>query len=88
MQSFEIIGFELIELDGNGLHKQRSGIIKDKNEADKWRMKNPSWRRINYIKETVTVFDSLADFEAMEKQAMIARALAKLTAEERAALGV
>jgi hypothetical protein len=87
MQTFEIIGFELIELDFDGARK-RVGIIKDKNEADAWRMKNPSWRGMNYIKETITICDSLAEFEVMEKQALIAQALAKLTAEERAALGV
>lgn len=62
-----------------------AAFVKDEASAQEWKQKHKMDR---IVKRLIVVYDDVADLEANNKKELRKRALAKLTPEERDALGL
>ena len=88
MKTFVIEGFELLEPDGFGIRDIRRGIVSNKIAAELWALRSPSYHSFRPIKETVTVFDTIEEFDGEALETKKLKAMNKLTPEDKIALGL
>lgn len=79
--------FELLEADGGGVRDNRVALIADKAEGERWVAESKGYRTCRQYKWTTLVYANLAALKADQQEAIRQQALAKLTAQECAALG-
>lgn len=88
MQTFTISGFELLEADGAGVHENRVAIMKYETDAKIWATESKGWRSYKPFHAEIKVFESLDELHESQLAKVREKALAKLTKEEREALGL
>ena len=87
MQEFQVVGFALVEISSDGIGENEIAYVRNESDARKWSAHNPfrTHRPVNF---TVKIFDSLEEFEEERMGQIRIRALAKLSKEEKIALGL
>lgn len=85
---FELVGFELLRVDGDGASSTTIGYVRHQADAEEWARQGSGWHRWRPVSQTFELHDNLQSLEAALVAETRARALAKLSAAERAALGV
>lgn len=90
MKTYEIECYEVTEPDGGGMHSVHLCYTSTKAVADEIiKSLGTGWPRTTtkYTK-LITVVESLEEYQANTKAALLRSAASKLTAEERALLGL
>jgi hypothetical protein len=87
MKQFTIDGYEIREADGGGMSDRILYFVSTEAVA-KAIVGKSHYLSYRAHKETFTVFDTIEEIETASKEALRARALAKLSAAEKAALGL
>lgn len=83
-----ITGFELLEADGGGIRDNRVALIASEDAAKQWVMASSGYRRYVPYKETIVVYADLEDLNQGHREKLREQALAKLSKQEREALGL
>lgn len=84
----KIVGFEVLEADGGGMHEISLAIFAHKADAKLLANKNPHYRRVVPIDNTIIVHEDFSSYENAHMKKERERILAKLSYEERRILGV
>jgi len=84
---FVIKGFELLEPSTTGTINEHIAFIADERQAQMWVNESVKYRRFKPYNETIVVHENLAALKDFQRAQIKAKALQKLTADERKALG-
>jgi hypothetical protein len=86
MREMNIDGYELLSIksDGNEEHVAYVSNLKD---AINW-VEKGGWRKYREVKKTIRIFETEEELEVHMQERLRQRALAKLSFEERQALGL
>jgi hypothetical protein len=80
--------YEFLEADGVGIRENSCGFTHSLDVAINWKSQSPNYRR--YVNKTVhhryVISESVEDFDNIARDALVARATAKLSKEELNAL--
>ena len=90
MKEIELNHFEVFNYNGDGSHGSHGSIVaraSSRITAEKI-VNADQYTGIKHVKETLYIVDSVEEFLVLKAQGIRDRALAKLTAEECAALGL
>lgn len=87
MKEIELNHFEVFNYNGDGSHGSIVARASSRITAEKI-VNADQYTGIKHVKETLYIVDSVEEFLVLKAQGIRDRALAKLTAEERAALGL
>lgn len=82
-----INGYELLETHGDGSSESSVAYVEHETDAQQWVVQSKGWRRYVRVHKLFIVHESLESLYAHQKAAVKERALAKLSKEEREALG-
>jgi hypothetical protein len=88
MQVVTVSGYELLEADGAGVHENRVAIMLYESDAKLWASQSNGWRSYKPFHAEIKVFESLDELHEGQLAKVREKALAKLTKEEREALGL
>ena len=88
MKTTVIEGWKVVTANGDGRGETQTAYFSNKKAAQELVATSPSWMRMFSFTETIVVFDSYSEYVTAEANAFKAKALSKLTKEEREALGV
>ena len=87
MKTTIVEGFEVVEADGGGMGENHVAYFSNERAATQLSAQSPGWMRVRPFKQTIVVCESFGEYVIQKNEEVKAKALAKLTAEERAALG-
>lgn len=88
MSTVIIEGFEVLSADGDGRGETHMAYFADENSAKQLVAQSPGWIRMRPYSKTIVVYETFGEYVNAQVEALRAKALAKLTKEEREALGV
>jgi hypothetical protein len=88
MKQFDMDCYEITESDGGGMHSNHVCYVSNLALAQKIVDKSKHWRSHSRYKKLITIFDTEEELEANSKENLRKSGLAKLSAAERAALGL
>ena len=82
-----IAAWELLEANMSGVTHEHVAFIGNERQAQMWVNESPSFRKYRQYGKTIIIHDDLASLKAFQREQLKQKALVKLSAEERAALG-
>lgn len=88
MKTTIVTGFEVVMADGDGRGETHQAYFSDQTAAEMLVSQSPGWMRMYPFTKTTVVYDTFSEYVTAKADAFKAKALAKLTKEEREALGV
>lgn len=88
MQIIKIKCYILEESDGGGMHNITRGYAANETTAKQWVNVSKGWRSYRPFEQSFIIAESFDEFEKIKLEEVKERALKKLNAEERKALGL
>lgn len=89
MKKIEIDCFEVTEPDGAGMHNLHVAYASSKTVADAIAQSNNGWPGyVNAYKKTIVIVDSVDEYRQLRADGKREAALAKLTEDDKKALGL
>ena len=83
-----VAGWEVISANGDGRGESHVAYFNNEKAAKQLAATSPGWMRVQPFEKSFAICATLAEYMQEKNEEVKARALAKLTVEERSALGV
>jgi hypothetical protein len=83
-----VAGFEVISADGDGHGESHVAYFNNEKAAKQLAAQSPGWLRVQKFEKTFQICSTFGEYVQLKNEEIKVRALAKLSKEEREALGV
>ena len=83
-----VAGFEVLSSDGDGRGESHVAYFNNEKAAMQLVTQSPGWMRVQHFEKTFQICSTFGEYVQLKSEEVKTRALAKLTKEEREALGV